>query len=158
MSTKAKQSQTARLARVQRAIAGFQKYLATLPSMVMAAVTYTPAQLLTLLQGYAPTLTALQLLHVQLHTAVVGEKAQAAQIEELLSELEVFVVNMFGAKSEQVTEFGFLPHKVPVLTAAQKAASKAKAAVTRKAKKAALAAVTTSPAGATGSNGAPVKA
>jgi hypothetical protein len=158
MSTKAKQSQTARLARVQRAIAGLQKYLASSPSMVMAAVTYTPAQLQSLLQGYAPTITALQLLHVQLHTAVVGEKAQAAQIDALLSELEVFVVNMFGAKSEQVTEFGFSPRKVPVLTAAQKAASKAKAAATRKAKKAALAAVGAPPAGATGASGTPVKA
>jgi len=158
MSNKAKQSQAARLARVQRAVAGIQKYLASVPSMVMAAVTYTPAQLESLLGGYAPVVAALQLLHVQLHTAVVSEKAQAAQIDELLSALEVFVVNMFGAKSEQVTEFGFAPRKVPVLTAAQKAASKAKAAATRKAKKAALAAVASPPAGATGTSATPVKA
>jgi hypothetical protein len=158
MTSRSKQSQATRLARVMLAIAGIQKYLASLPSMVMAAVTYTPTQLETLLTGYATTVTALKLLHVQLHTAVVGEKAQATQIEELLSELEIFVVNMFGAKSDQAKEFGFLPHKVPVLTAAQKAASKAKAAATRKAKKAALAAVASPPAVATVSNGTPVKA
>jgi hypothetical protein len=142
----AKKSQAARVARVTNAVSGIQKYLATTPSIVMAAVTYTPAELVSLLTGYGTTVSALQLLHAQLHTAVAGEQAQATETDELLSELEVFVVNMFGAKAEQVTEFGFTPHKVPVLTAAEKAASKAKAAATRKAKKAALAAVVAPPA------------
>ncbi len=75
-----------------------------------------------------------------------------------MSELEVFVVNMFGSKAEQVTEFGFTPRKVPVLTAAAKAASKAKASATRKAKKAALAALEAPSATPAASNGASVKA
>jgi hypothetical protein len=160
MSTKSK-SQTSRLARVQKALSGVQKYLATLSSFAIAAVTYTPAQLEAALQAYVTTVTGLQLLHAQLHTAVTGEKAQAAQIDEILTGLEGLVVNMFGAQAEQVTEFGFAPRKVTVLTAAEKAASKAKAAATRKAKKAALAAVSpvaTPSATSAVSNGTPAKA
>jgi hypothetical protein len=141
MSSKQKSSQSTRVSRVMQAISGIQKYLATTSSMVLAGVTYTPAQIENLLQAYATTVTTLSLLHAQLHTAVVGEKAQAAQVEELLTALETFVVSMFGPKAEQITEFGFTPRKVTVLTAAAKAAAKAKAAATRKAKKAALAAL-----------------
>ena len=136
-------SQTARVSRLTRAVSGIQKYFASTASLVLAAATYTPAQLESLLQAYATAVTALQLLLAQLRTAVSGEKAQAAQIDALLAALEAYVVNMFGARSEQVTEFGFTPRKVAVLSASEKAASKAKAAATRKAKKAALAAVTT---------------
>jgi hypothetical protein len=138
-----KSSQTTRVARINQAIAGIQKYLVSVPSLVLSAVPYTPAQLQALLQAYVTAITGLKLLHAQLHTAASGEKAQAAQIDELLTALEAYVVNMFGPKAEQVTEFGFQPRKVAVLSAAEKAASKAKAAATRKAKKAALDAVTT---------------
>ena len=118
-------------------------------------------QLQSLLQAYIAAVTALALLHAQLRTAVKSTKSQGAQIDAVLSALESFVVNMYGESSVQVTEFGFTPRKVTVLTAAQKAASKAKATATRKAKKAALASVTapaSPPAPQTVSNGAPVKA
>jgi|HubBroStandDraft_2_1064218.scaffolds.fasta_scaffold77362_1 hypothetical protein len=156
-----KSSQTARVSRITRAVSGIQKYFASTASLVLAAATYTPAQLESLLQAYATAVTALQLLHAQLRTAVSGEKAQAAQVDALLAALEAYVVNMFGASSEQVTEFGFTPRKVTVLTAAEKAAATAKARATRKAKKDALASVA---AGSTPavtpavSNGAPVVA
>src|ERR1700685_1730667 len=107
MATKARQSQAARLARCNSAIAGIQKYLASTPSLVMAAVPYTPAQLQSLLGGYGTTLTALSLLHIQLHSAVAGAKAQAKQIDELLTALEIWVANAYGARSGEVTEFGF---------------------------------------------------
>ena len=160
MSTKSKSSQTALVARVLRAVAGIQKYLASMPSLVMASVTYTPAQLASLFQAYVTAVTALQLLHVQLHTAVKGERAQAAQMVGLLTQLETFVVNLYGATADQVTEFGFTPRKKAVLTAAEKAASNAKASATRKARKNALASVTASSTPAVApapSNGTTVK-
>jgi poly-gamma-glutamate capsule biosynthesis protein CapA/YwtB (metallophosphatase superfamily) len=143
-----------------QAISGIQKYLATMSSMVIAGATYTPVQLEALLQAYATTVTALSLQHAQLHTSVVNAKAQATQVDELLTALETFVVSMFGRNAEQITEFGFTPHKVTVLTAAEKAAAKAKAAATRKAKKAALAALGEPPAQAAVppvTNGSPAK-
>jgi DNA-binding FrmR family transcriptional regulator len=132
MSSRSKQSHTVRVSRAAGAISGIQKYLASFPSLVLAAATYTPVQLEALLQAYATAVTALQLLHAQVHTAVTSLKSQGAQVDAVLSALESFVVNMFGAHSEQVTEFGFTPPKVTVLTAA--------------------------PATQTVSNGAPVKA
>jgi len=161
MSARSKQSQSARVSRAVSAVSGIGKYLSSFPSLVLAATTYTPAQLQLLLQAYATAVTALQLLHAQLRSAVMGTKAQAAQIDALLSALESFVVNQFGAHSEQAAEFGFKPRKVTVLTAAEKSASRAKAAATRRAKKAALASVTApaSPAATPAvSNGAPAKA
>jgi hypothetical protein len=157
----AKRTQKSRVALVTSALSGVQKYLATLPSLILATTTYTPAQLQSLLQAYLTAVAALQILHTQLHTAVTGTEAQATQIDEILSALESFVVNMFGARSDQVTAFGFTPRKVAVLTAAEKAASRAKAAATRKAKKDALASVTSSAtpsATQTASNGVTAKA
>jgi hypothetical protein len=149
------------VARVNQALSGVSKYLVSSPSLVISATTYTPAQLQAALGAYPPAVTALQLQHAQLHTAVEAEKTQAAEVDELLSELEVFVINMFGPKAEQLTEFGFAPRKVTVLSAADKAAAKAKAKATREAKKAALEAATSgtsTTATPAASNGAPTKA
>jgi hypothetical protein len=159
MSAKSK-SQTARVARIQKALSGTQKYLASVPSLILAAVTYTPAQLEAALQAYPTAVTGRQLLHAQLHSAVTAEKAQATQMDELLEALESLVANMFGPKAEQLTEFGFAPRKVTVLTAAEKAEARAKADATRKAKKAALDAVSsaaTPPATPAVSSGTPAK-
>ena len=161
MAAKSKQSHIARVSRAAGAISGIQKYFASFPSLVLAAATYTPVQLQSLLQAYIAAVTALALLHAQLRTAVTSTKSQGAQLDAVLSALESFVVNMYGESSVQVTEFGFTPRKVTALTAAQKAASTAKATATRKAKKAALASVTapaSPPAPQTVSNGAPAKA
>jgi hypothetical protein len=146
---RSKLSQSARVALCTSAASGVGKYFATTPSLVLAAVSYTPAALQALLSGYGTTVSALQLLHGQLHTAVAGEKAQAAEVDGVLSALESQVINTFGEHAEQVTEFGFPPRKVAALTAEQKAQRAAKAKATRAAKKAALAAATVTPAPAT---------
>ena len=145
MASSSKRSQTARLAKVNKASAGVQKYFASTPSLVMAGATRTPAEVESALGSYAPALTALSLLRGQLHTAVTGERALATQIDQLLSELEVCVVNQFGPRSEQVVEFGYSPKKTPVLSAAAKATATAKSKATRAAKKAALTALTAGP-------------
>jgi hypothetical protein len=49
-------------------------------------------------------------------------------------DLKQYVIGSFGATSSKLADFGFTPHKVVVLTPAQKAAAAAKRAATRKAR------------------------
>jgi type I site-specific restriction endonuclease len=127
-------SQTTRLARVLRAISGIQKYFASTPSLVLSAVTYTPAQLQTLLQTYATALQALQALHAQLTAAVKSDRASAVQIDALLRALESLVSNLFGETSEKLADFGFSPRKVSPMKVATKAQALAKSKATRAAR------------------------
>jgi hypothetical protein len=136
-------------ARATAAIAGIQKYYSTTATLIMAGTSYTPAQLIALLQAYVGAITALVALHAELHDAVVAGKTQKKQVNGVLSDLEAFVVNQFGSSASQLNDFGFTPRKKAVESAATKAAAQAKAKATRAAKKPAPAATTTTNGSAT---------
>jgi hypothetical protein len=129
---------TLQQARATAAIAGIQKYYSTTATLLMAGVSYTPTQLINLLQAYVSAITALQALHAQLHDAAVGAEAQKKQVHSILLVLQAFVTNQFGSSSSKLADFGFSPRKVGVESAATRAASAAKGKATRAAKKAAL--------------------
>jgi voltage-gated potassium channel Kch len=129
-------------ARATAAIAGITKYYSATATLLMAGVSYTPAQLIAILQAYVAAITALVALHAELHDAVLAGKLQRKQVQAILLALEAFVVNQFGSNSSALNDFGFAPKKRAVETAATKAAAQAKGRATREAKKPAPAPVT----------------
>jgi hypothetical protein len=130
-------------ARVTNAIAGIQKDLATMPSITLAGVVYTPAALLAILEAYAPVVTALAAAHHQLHACSLSEKALRGQILPILQTLDAFVTNLFGPDPNKLGDFGVVPRKARVESAETRARAVEKARATRAAKKAALAAIQT---------------
>jgi hypothetical protein len=147
-----KNSFTVQSARATSAIAGIQKYFSTTASLVLAGTTYTPAQVIALLQAFADALKALMALHALLKTNVGQVRAQRTQVDKILQALATYVDNLFGSDPGKLADFGLSPRKVGVKTAATKASSAAKSKATRLAKKTALAAVKSPapPAPATG--------
>ena len=132
---------TSESARVTSAIAGIQKYFPTTASLVLAGTSYTPTELVALLQAFANAVTALAALHAQLKGNVGTVRGQRKQVQKVLQALQSYVDNLFGSDPSKLADFGFKPRKAGVESAATKAASAAKAKATRAAKKNALATV-----------------
>jgi hypothetical protein len=124
-------SSTAEKARVTAAIEGISKNFSSLATLNVAGVSYTPTSLIALLQAYADAITALQALHAQLTAAVLGNRGQQKQIQQVLLGLESFAKNFFGSTSEKLGDFGFMPKKEVVVTVPTKAAALAKSKATR---------------------------
>jgi hypothetical protein len=129
-------------ARLTSAIAGIRKYFPGTAPIVLAGTTYSPAELVSLLQACAGAITAILALHAQLKGNVATLRSQRKQTLKVLHALEGFVDNFFGGDPSKLADFGFKPKKVRVETAAKRAEGAAKAAATRKAKATALKAVT----------------
>jgi hypothetical protein len=110
---------------------------------VFSGKTYGRADILNLLQGFILATQTTKTTNEAWRTSVEVESAQLAALHPVLAALKKALEAQFGARSTKMAEFGFVPAKTPVKTAASKAASAARATATRKAKKAALATVKT---------------
>jgi hypothetical protein len=130
----AKDSLTDQAARVTSAVAGVQKYFSTTASLVLAGTTYTPAQLIALLQAFATAIAGLTALHAQLSSGVLAVRGQQKQVNKILLALEAYVDNLFGSDPTKLADFGFVPKKVGVVTAATRVKAQAKAKATREAR------------------------
>jgi hypothetical protein len=110
-------------------------------SWVFSGKTYQRADILNLLQGCTQATQTTKNTNEAWRASVEVENGLLSALQPVLGALKKALEAQWGATSTKMAEFGFVPAKAPVKTAASKAASAAKASATRKAKKAALATV-----------------
>jgi hypothetical protein len=129
-----KASKTNRAARVQKVVAGLQKYFLNLPSILIGNVSYTPTDLIQLLATdvAADTLTTSD--RAKLTADAEAARSTHQKIDPILRLLKMFVVAQFTDDpdaADKLGDFGYSPRKVPTRTAAAKAQAAQKADATR---------------------------
>jgi hypothetical protein len=132
-STKAV-TQADTLAQLQALISGLQKQLPS-GTFTLVSTAYTTPTLVTALQGTLTTLTALTAAHAALKVAAAAYAAEGAKMGPVILGLIQTLQAMYANAPDTLAVFGLEPRKVPApRTAAQKAASAAKAEATRAAR------------------------
>ncbi len=121
-------------ARAAQVNAGIQKHLLPTPSIPLGGSTYSPADLMKLLQGSIDSAKAADATKANWHSAVLAERALDAQLAPLLRELRQYAISVFGATSPVLADFGFAPPKHVTRTPEEKAVAAAKAKATRAAR------------------------
>jgi hypothetical protein len=119
--------------RNRKMIAAIQKYLMKLTAIMVAGVTYTPDQIVALLQqeiALADTATQARATFLVAATTVQTERLT---MKPILVGFRAFVENMFTDPSV-ITEFGFPPRKVGQTDPATKVLAAKKARATRTAR------------------------
>jgi hypothetical protein len=115
-------------------IVGIQKHLLTVPSLPLAGSTYTPADLVKLVQSRIDSAGVVAAAGANRHATVVAHDALGTKLTPILRGLRQYVLNVFGETSPVLADFGFTAPKTATRTPEQKAAAAAKALATRKAR------------------------
>jgi len=113
-------------ARDAQVIAGINKHLHNMPSILLLGVSYTPASLVSFVQAQIDSANAATAAKVALQEAAKANQATNEKVNPVIRELRSFVINTLGPDGNVLTDFGFTlpkPRKVP-LTADQAAAAK----------------------------------
>jgi hypothetical protein len=132
-TSKAK-TQAETLAQLQALISGLQKQLPS-GSFTLVSTAYTTAALVTALQGSVTALTAVTAAHAALKVTLAAWDAEDAKMGPVILALRRILQSMYADAPDTLAVFGLEARKVPApRTAAEKAASAAKAAATRKAR------------------------
>ena len=126
------------LATNQKAILGVGKHFAKVKTLTLAGTSYTPVALKALFQAEIDANNALDQSRAQMTEQVASTVAVRAKALAARKGLRAYILGNYGAKAVQVLEdFGMSPPKAPgPKTVEAKAQAKAKAAATRKARKA----------------------
>jgi hypothetical protein len=130
-------SKTAKLttqARDAQIIAGIQKHLQTVPTLPLAGSTYTPADLVTLLQSRTTQAEAVAAADATWHAAVTAQRALNTKLTPIIRGLQQYVFNAFGSANPIVADFGFKAPTRKTPTPETKVAAALKAEATRKAR------------------------
>ena len=124
-------TQAATLAQLQALISGLQKQLPS-GSFTLVSTAYTTATLVTALQGSITALTAVTAAHAALKVTLEAWATEQAKMGPTILALKRTLQSMYANAPDTLSLFGLETRKVPApRTAAQKAASAAKAAATR---------------------------
>jgi hypothetical protein len=116
-------------------IAGTQKHLAGIASLMFASGTFTPAQVEAQLQALATLRSEVEAAKATAAAKLATETAQAPALIAYQDAFVAFVKAAFGNSPDVLADFGLLPKKARTpLTVEQKAAAKAKRDATRKAR------------------------
>ena len=116
-------------------IAGFQKHLATVTSLTLASVAYTPAQIEAALQLLIALRSAVAAAKSAVKAKLAAEQTQAPTLRSLMAALASYVKVTFSASPDVLADFGLAPKKAATpLTTAEKTVAVAKRASTRKAR------------------------
>ncbi|HEY8091073.1 MAG TPA: hypothetical protein VIF09_24590 [Polyangiaceae bacterium] len=133
-STNSKASQTATLAQLQALVSGLQKQLAG-GSFTLVSKPYTTATLVQALQGTIAVITAVVSAHASVKVALAAMLADEATMGPVILALKRTLLSMYANAPDTLALFGLQPRKVAApRTAAQIAASAAKAKATREAR------------------------
>jgi hypothetical protein len=127
----------------QKIIAGVDKYFSTMGKLTVGGTDFTPATLKAKLQSEIDAESALDALKAQCTQVVATTKGVRMQMRTLRAALKKYILGSFGPEALQMlADFGMtVPKNVGPRTAEAKAESQKKAAITREAKKKALASV-----------------
>ena len=121
-------------ARDAQVIAGVQKHLQTVSSVPLVGSTYTPADLVKLVQSRIDSANGAATTKANWHSTVVEDKTLNSKLTPVIRALRQYVINVFGDTSPVLADFGFAPPKRATRTPEQKAAAAAKAKATRAAR------------------------
>ena len=134
MSSTVKPTRAQILAGLLALIAGTQKHFPT-GSLTVGNVVFTPAALIALLQSLIDALTKRGAAVVSARDSLVQLRAVQVQVDPVIQGYRDLLVAMFGQAGQPLADFGLAPHKARApLSVEQKAAAKAKADATRKAR------------------------
>ena len=132
-STKATKAQET--ARATQFLAGFQKHLATVASLTVSSVAYTPDQITKALGLLVALYAAVDAAKAVVKAKLAAEAAQAPALLSLLADLVSYVKLTYASSPDVLADFGLLPKKVRApMTAEQKAVANAKRKATRAAR------------------------
>jgi len=127
-------SKAATLAQLQAYITGLQKQLPN-GSFTLVSTAYTTAAIVTALQGLITALTAVDTAQAGAKAALVAWQAEDAKWAPIILALKRTLLSMYANAPDTLAVFGLKPRKAPApRTAAQKAATAAKAKATRQAR------------------------
>jgi hypothetical protein len=114
--------------------AGIQKYMIHTSSIPLGGTTYSPADLMKLVQSQIDSVNTADAAKANWHSTVLAERTLNTQLTPLLREFRQYVISVYGATSPVLAEFGFAPSKRATRTPEEKAAAAAKAKATRAAR------------------------
>jgi hypothetical protein len=115
-------------------IAGIQKHLQNASSLPLGGSTYTPADLVKLIQSRIDAAGTTNTAKATWHSTVLAGETLNTKLTPLLRTLRQYVINVYGATSPVLADFGFAPPKSATRTPEEKAAAAAKAKATRAAR------------------------
>ncbi len=125
MNTKKGRKNQASLAK--QLIAGAQKDLAKMGTLVIAGNTYTLAQAIAQLQTLATLRDDVESARAALKAKLEAEKSQASPLVAFYNAFIAYVRATFGSQADVLADFGIVPRKAKTpLTAEQKATAAAK--------------------------------
>jgi hypothetical protein len=126
---------TAQITRATQLVAGFQKHLASVPSITLASTAYTPAQITAALQLLVSLRAAVEAAKSATKAKLASERAQAPALVVLMDALVSYVKVTYSESPDVLADFGLTPKKVATpLTTEQQVVAVAKRASTRKAR------------------------
>jgi hypothetical protein len=103
-------------------------------AIILAGVTYTQVQVITMYKGYAADRTAVTDAEKTVKVSLGKRKASDAERKATDKALKSFVVTKFGAGSQQAHDFGFPPPKPRTTKVLDKAHAALQAKATRAAR------------------------
>jgi hypothetical protein len=104
-------NKTTQVTRDQQMIAGIEKHLNTVPSLIVAGKTYTPAQAVAVLQARIDAANAVSAAKATYVNLVQTQRTEAAQTKQFAAALRQAVYIMFSAAVDTLADFGISPHK-----------------------------------------------
>jgi hypothetical protein len=119
-------------------IVGIQKHLLTVPSLPLAGSTYTPADLVKLVQSRIDSAGVVAAAGANRHATVVAHDALGTKLTPILRGLRQYVLNVFGETSPVLADFGFTAPKTATRTPEEKVAAAAKSKKQKKSVKGAV--------------------
>jgi hypothetical protein len=104
-------SRASKSARNAKAIAGIQKRLATVPSILLDGISYTPVSLVALFQSEIDSEANVSATRAAWTVAVSDDTALAKKVDATYTALQVVVRNMFANAVDVLADFGMAPKK-----------------------------------------------
>jgi hypothetical protein len=122
------------LGRDQAIVNGIQKHLQGIASLPLDGATYSPADLVKLVQSRATQTAVVAAANAAWRAAVVAQQELNAKLTPVIRSLRQYVLNACGSGSTVLADFGFTAAARKPLTPEQKVARAAKAKATREAR------------------------
>jgi hypothetical protein len=128
-------NKTQETAQAEDMLSGFQKHLASVTSLTLGSVIYTPTQITGALGLLVNLRQAVETAEAVAKAKLAAEASQAPALLSLMAALVQYVKLTFSGSPDILVDFGLKPRKARTpMTAEQKAAANAKRRATRKAR------------------------
>jgi hypothetical protein len=127
-------SQAKKIASLQKLITGLTKHDPTLTPLIIGGKTYKTADLITTLQSLVNAANAVVTTRASWQNAVKANHDQQAQTKGLVSGLRQALLVAFAGSIDNLSDFGLVPHKAPVVSPETKVAAAKKSLATRAAR------------------------